>query len=158
MFWDLWILLQLSTLDFCSFFFFGGWGHCLITVGVEVQVFHSASTNTGWEGLECLVTVSHVTTTDTMGAEGGLITAKQWWKAWVSVRPPLALLQQGWVRVPLYCWVGVKVEALHLAFANMDGSGTSVFLQWLAGLEQLLSRNVFLGCPISSLLARKSRL
>lgn len=44
---------------------------------------------------------------------------------------------------PLQAWMGV---------------GPQFFLQCLAGLEQLLSRNVFLGCPFSSLLARKSRL
>ena len=45
--------------------------------------------------------------------------------------------------------VGVKVKALHLAFAHIDGTGSPVLLQCLAGLEQLLSRNVFLGCPFS---------
>lgn len=54
--------------------------------------------------------------------------------------------------------VGVKVKALHLAFAHMDGSGSPVLLQCLAGLEQLLSRNVFLGCPFPSILTRKNRL
>lgn len=123
------------SLHFRNFFFFLVWGHCLITVRVEVLVSHSASTNTGWERLECLVTVPHVIFTNNMGAGGGLIIAEQRWKSWVSVKPPLAPLQQRWVRVPLYCSVGVKVKAPHLAFANMDMSRASVSLQCLAGLE-----------------------